>query len=71
MENTKTALVLSVHKDRENPDPRLDFMPDILAKLRRAYLAHEPGTEAQASAYRRYEEALRLQATGVIYVPKF
>ena len=71
MENTKTTLVLSVHKDRENPDPRLDFMPDILAKLRRAYLAHEPGTEAQASSYKLYKTYLDRHLAGEMYVPKF
>ena len=71
MENTKTTLVLSVLMDRENPDPRLDFLPDILTKLRRDFLAHEPGTEAQAQAYKRYNEVLKLQATGVFYIPKF
>ncbi len=71
MASTKTAVVHDVQKDIVNRDSRLDFLPDILAKLRREYLSYEPGTEAQATAYRRYEEALRLQATGVIYVPKF
>ena len=71
MGNTKTTLVLSVLMDRENPDPRLDFLPDILTKLRRDFLAHEPGTEAQATSYKLYEKHLKLQATGVMYVPKF
>jgi len=71
MGNTKTTLVLSVLMDRENPDPRLDFLPDILTKLRRDFLAHEPGTEAQAASYKLYEKHLKLQATGIMYVPKF
>jgi len=71
MGNTKTAVVLSVLMDRENPDPRLDFMPDILAKLRRAYLAHEPGTAAQASSYKLYKTYLDRHLAGEMYVPKF
>ena len=46
-------------------------MVKILADLRRDFLAHEPGTEAQASSYKRYEKYLKLQATGVAYIPKF
>jgi hypothetical protein len=54
-----------------NTDQRLTPMTKILADLRRDFLKHEPGTADQAQAYKRYEEALRLQATGVFYVPKF
>jgi len=52
-------------------DNRLIPMIKILADLRRDFLAHEPGTEAQATSYERYEKYLKLQATGVAYIPKF
>jgi hypothetical protein len=52
-------------------DNRLIPMIKILADLRRDFLAHEPGTAAQASSYKRYEKYLKLQATGVAYIPKF
>jgi len=71
MKKTKNKTQFSTPKGVENPDPRLDFLPDILAKLRRNYLAHEPGTEAQATSYKHYEKYLKLQATGVAYIPKF
>lgn len=54
-----------------NTDQRLIPMIKILADLRRDFLAHEPGTEAQATSYERYEKYLKLQATGVAYIPKF
>jgi hypothetical protein len=37
-------------------DNRLIPMIKILADLRRDFLAHEPGTAAQASSYKRYEK---------------
>lgn len=55
----------------ENTDQRLTPIVKILAELRRDFLAHEPGTEAQATSYEQYEKYLKLQATGVAYIPKF
>lgn len=66
--------LLKVGVMRENfmaPDQRLTPIVKILAVLRRDFLAHEPGTEAQAQAYKRYDKVLKLQATGVFYIPKF
>lgn len=53
------------------PDQRLTPIVKILADLRRDFLRHEPGTAAQAQAYKRYSKVLKLQATGVFYIPKF
>lgn len=54
-----------------NTDKRLTPIIKILADLRRDFLQHEPGTVAQATSYKRYEKYLKLQATGVAYIPKF
>jgi len=67
--NNKTQF--STPKRVENPDPRLNFMCDIVAELRRNYLAHEPGTAAQAASYKLYKTYLDRHLAGEIYVPKF
>jgi hypothetical protein len=52
-------------------DNRLIPMIKILADLRRDFLAHEPGTEAQASSYKLYKNYLDRHLAGEMYVPKF
>jgi hypothetical protein len=52
-------------------DNRLIPMIKILADLRRDFLAHEPGTEAQASSYKLYKTYLDRHLAGEMYVPKF
>ena len=71
MESIKTPAVHYVHKDIVNPDSRLEPMPAILSRLRVVYLNHEPGTEAQAKAYKRYDYYLKLFQSGQAYLPKF
>ena len=46
-------------------------MVKILADLRRDFLAHEPGTEAQAASYKLYKTFLDRHLAGEMYVPKF
>ena len=71
MASTKKATQFSIPIGIENHDPNLEKMVDILAKLRRRYLDLEPGTAEQQKAYEEYDRWLKLQATGVMYVPKF
>ena len=52
-------------------DNRLIPMTKILADLRRDFLAHEPGTAAQASSYKLYKTYLDRHLAGEMYVPKF
>ena len=52
-------------------DNRLIPMIKILADLRRDFLAHEPGTAAQASSYKLYKTYLDRHLAGEMYVPKF
>jgi hypothetical protein len=54
-----------------NTDQRLTPIVKILADLRRDFLAHEPGTEAQASSYKLYKTYLDRHLAGEMYVPKF
>ena len=46
-------------------------MIEILADLRRDFLACDPGTEAQAASYKLYKTYLDRHLAGEIYVPKF
>jgi len=46
-------------------------MENIVAELRRDYLAHEPGTEAQATSYKLYKIYYDRHQAGEIYIPKF
>jgi len=68
MKNITAIAATIMHTLKDN---RLIPMTKILAELRRDFLAREPGTEAQATSYKLYEKHLKLQATGVMYVPKF
>jgi len=52
-------------------DNRLIPMIEILADLRRDFLACDPGTEAQAASYKLYKSYLDRHLAGEMYVPKF
>ena len=72
MANTKKLTAVHyVLMDIVNPDPNLETMPEVLSKLRKKFLDHEPGTEAQAQAYKRYDYFLKLFQSGQAYLPKF
>ena len=71
MKKTESKMQFSIPIGIENHDPNLDLMHDIVAELRRNYLAHEPGTEAQAASYKLYKTYLDRHLAGEMYVPKF
>ena len=72
MANTKKLTAVHyVLMDIVNPDPNLETMPEVLSRLRAKYLDLEPGTEAQAQAYKRYDYFLKLFQSGQAYLPKF
>ena len=72
MANTKKLTAVHyVLMDIVNPDPNLETMPEVLSRLRKKFLDHEPGTEAQAQAYKRYDYFLKLFQSGQAYLPKF
>jgi hypothetical protein len=54
-----------------NHDQNLEPMSDVLSRLRAKYLDLEPGTAAQAQAYKRYDYYLKLFQSGQAYLPKF
>ena len=71
MKKTKNKTQFSIPIGIENNDPNLDLMENIVAELRREYLAHEPWTEAQAASYKLYKTFLDRHLAGEMYVPKF
>jgi hypothetical protein len=71
MKKTKSETQFSIPIGIENHDPNLDLMKNIVAELRRDYLAHEPGTEAQATSYKLYKIYYDRHQAGEIYIPKF
>ena len=71
MEHKKEHAVHYIHKDIVNHDKNLEPMPQVLARLRSIFLNLEPGTAAQAQAYKQYEYYLKLFQSGQAYLPKF
>ena len=67
----KSPSVHYVLKDIVNHDQNLEPMPNVLSRLRAKYLDLEPGTAAQAQAYKRYDYFLKLFQSGQAYLPKF
>lgn len=71
MHTLKNKTQFSIPIGIENHDPNLDLMENIVAELRRDFLAHEPGTEAQAASYKLYKLYYDRHQAGEMYVPKF
>ena len=67
----KSPAVHYVLMDIVNPDSNLETMPEVLSRLRKKFLDHEPGTEAQDRAYKLYNYYLKLFQSGQAYLPKF
>lgn len=67
----KSPSVHYVLKDIVNHDQNLEPMSDVLSRLRAKFLDLEPGTAAQAQAYKHYDYYLKLFQSGQAYLPKF